>query len=111
MKKKTFEEVARMTELVAKKQGWALNGDADFYADLVEGLQANFNRYGYFLCPCRDSHGSREKDRPALCPCTWAPADIAEFGHCFCALYLSPEFAASRKSPEGIPDRDNRGED
>ncbi len=103
--KKTIEQTRIFTEMVAKKQGWTLNPDKDFYESLVEGLTKNYNRYGYFLCPCRDTEGNREADATAVCPCVWSKADISEFGHCYCALYLSREFAASGKEPRAIPDR------
>ncbi len=102
---KTFEQTKLFTEMVARKQDWALNPDPIFYNNLVEGLTTNYNRYGYFLCPCRDTEGSREADTPAICPCVWSRADILQYGHCFCALYLSKEFAESGKEPRGIPDR------
>ncbi len=102
---KTFEQTKVFTEMVAHKQGWALNPDSTFYRNLVEGLTLNYNRYGYFLCPCRDTEGSREIDKPAICPCVWSKVDIPEYGHCFCALYLSKEFAESMKEPRAIPDR------
>lgn len=102
---KTNEQTKIFTEMVAKKQGWDLNPDKDFYESLVDGLTRNYNRYGYYLCPCRDTEGSRDADKPALCPCVWSKADILEFGHCYCALYLSKGFAASGTSPRAIPDR------
>jgi len=105
MSGKTIEQTRLFTRMVAQKQGWTLNPDASFYDSLVEGLQANFDRYGYFLCPCRDSDGSRELDRNSICPCLWSRVDVPEFGHCFCALYLSKEFADSGREPQGIPDR------
>lgn len=105
MADKTIEDTKKFTEMVAKKQGWALTKDASFYEDLVSGLKTNWNRYGYFLCPCRDSEGSREADADVVCPCVYAKADIEEHGHCFCALYQSHAFVASGKTPTGIPER------
>ena len=104
MADKTPEQVRVFTEMVARKQGWVLNPDPEFYGNLVSGLDANWNRYGYFLCPCRDSEGSREEDAKSVCPCAWSRADIEKYGHCYCALYLSKEFAESGKDPSGIPD-------
>ena len=91
--------------MVAAKQGWKLNPDTEFYGNLIDGLQVNWNRFGYFLCPCRDSEGSRELDAAMICPCQWARGDIEIHGHCYCALYFSPSFASSGKEPRGIPDR------
>lgn len=105
MNTKTLEQTRLFTQMVAQKQGWVLNPDGAFYETLVEGLMTNFNRYGYYLCPCRDSDGSREADKKAICPCVWSKLDVPEFGHCYCALYLSREFLKSGKAPSGIPDR------
>lgn len=107
---KTAEDAHVFSTMIAGKQGWVLNPDPDFTGDLEAGLATNKNRYGYYLCPCRDSLGSQDKDRKAICPCEPAHRDIEEFGHCFCALYLSRDFAASGKAPAGIPDRCQREE-
>ncbi len=103
--KKDTAQVENFTRMAAAKQDWLVTPDAAFAADLVEGLKKNWNRYGYFLCPCRDTEGTREADADVICPCVYAKADIAEFGHCYCSLYWSPEFAASGKEPAGLPER------
>jgi ferredoxin-thioredoxin reductase catalytic chain len=105
MPQKSANDTATFASMVAKKQAWVLNPDADFTASLVEGLTTNYNRYGYFLCPCRDTEGSREADAKVICPCAPSWKDIEEHGHCFCALYLSKDFASSGKAPQSIPDR------
>lgn len=105
MKEKTIADTEVFARMAANKHGWVLNPDKGFYSSLIEGLTTNFNRYGYFMCPCRDSDGSREKDRDSICPCRWALSDVPEYGHCYCALYFSPEFAASGSTIVGIPDR------
>lgn len=105
MSEKSTADTRRFAEMVAAKQGWVLNPDAEFTASLVEGLTTNWNRYGYYLCPCRDSDGSREADAEVICPCKVAHADVDEYGHCFCALYFGPGFAASGGQAGGIPDR------
>ncbi len=102
---KTLADTRRFVEMTAAHQGWKLNRDPEFLESLVEGLTANYNRYGYYLCPCRDTAGSREKDRDVICPCVYCRPDQEEYGHCFCALYLTEEFYASGKEPSGIPER------
>ncbi len=92
-------------ERVAGKQGWELNPDPGFLDTLLSGLARNRERYGYYLCPCRESEGSREADRDVICPCDYAKPDIAEYGHCFCALFLDPAFRASGRVPSSIPER------
>jgi ferredoxin-thioredoxin reductase catalytic subunit len=105
MKTKNLSDTATFASMVADKQGWVLNPDAEFRAVLIEGLTTNWNRYGYYLCPCRDGEGSREADADVLCPCKYSWSDIEQHGHCFCALFLSKNFAASGVKPSGIPDR------
>lgn len=105
MTPKTREQTELFTRMVAAKQGWELNPDGEFRDSLVEGLTANYNRYGYFLCPCRDTEGSREADREAICPCIWSKSDVPEFGNCFCALYVSKDLIARGEEPRAIPDR------
>ena len=109
MAEKTLEAVRKFTEMVSAKQGWVLTPDEAFYGDLAEGLRTNWNRYGYFLCPCRDTEGSREADADVLCPCVYAKGDIERYGHCFCSLYQSAEFAGSGAAPAGIPERRGSG--
>ncbi len=108
MKTKELEDVFTFASMVAHKQGWQTSLDRDLYTDLCQGLKENWNRYSYFLCPCRDSYGSREKDSKAICPCIWAREDIETYGHCFCSLFWSKDFASSGKMATSIPDRDDR---
>lgn len=89
----------------ADYKGWKLTPDEQFLRSLVEGLHKNRDRYGYYLCPCRESEGSRQADRDIVCPCDYAQPDIDEFGHCYCALYLSEDFVKSNKTPSSIPER------
>ena len=104
-KKKTKEEARRFVYQVAKHQGWVVNPDEEFVEDIIDGLQTNYNRYGYFLCPCRDGDGEREADRDIICPCVYNVPDQEEHGHCFCGLFLSKEFAESGKPVQPIPER------
>jgi ferredoxin-thioredoxin reductase catalytic chain len=108
MPPKNLEQALVFASMVAKKQGWVLNPDAEFTKDLAQGLTTNWNRYGYFLCPCRDTEGSREADAKVICPCAPSWKDIEEQGHCYCALYLDPAFAASGQEPRSIPDRSSQ---
>lgn len=88
----------------AGRQGYRLNPDAAFVDGLVEGLAANAARYGYASCPCRLASGVREEDRDIVCPCDYRDADVAEFGACYCGLYVS-ERVAGGAPPGPIPER------
>lgn len=105
MKEKTPEETRNFVTMVAKHQNWELNTDEDFLDSLVDGLTVNYNRHGYYLCPCRESWGTREKDKDVICPCDYCRPDLEEYGHCYCALFLTKEFAESGREPGPIPER------
>jgi ferredoxin-thioredoxin reductase catalytic chain len=102
---KDYGKTLAFARMVAEKQGWITTGDGELLSVLVEGLTKNYNRYGYFLCPCRDTDGSRPADADIICPCVFARPDIVEFGHCYCGLYLSEAFRASGRTPSPIPER------
>ena len=56
---KSVDEAAAFVRSVARHNGWQVNRDRAFLSDIVQGLSSNYNRYGYFLCPCRDGEGDR----------------------------------------------------
>jgi ferredoxin-thioredoxin reductase catalytic subunit len=87
----------------AEKGGYALNPDAEFVESLAEGLLVNRERYGYDSCPCRLATGDAEKDRPIVCPCDFRDDDLADYGACYCALYVSDAFQGDGNPV--VPDR------
>jgi ferredoxin-thioredoxin reductase catalytic subunit len=89
----------------AEASGYHLNPDAEFTKDLVEGLLVNERRYGYWNCPCRLASGSREKDMDIICPCDYRDPDIAQYGACYCALYVNEEIFQGRRKARTIPER------
>ncbi len=99
------ERVLRFIDNAATHNGWKVVEDKQLLSDLAEGLLANYERFGYMQCPCRDSWGEREKDRDIICPCNYAADDIEEFGHCYCALFQSQKFFDSGEEPIAIPER------
>lgn len=103
--KKSQENARQFITAVARHQGWQVNPDDEFVRDVADGLARNYNAYGYYLCPCRDGDGDRASDADIICPCTYARPDMAEFGHCFCGLFLSEAFAAKGQAPAQIPER------
>ncbi|MEM5946992.1 ferredoxin-thioredoxin reductase catalytic domain-containing protein [Spirochaetia bacterium 38H-sp] len=105
MKPQSVSDVFAYVKKVAEKKGWKLNYDARFLSDLVDGMFSQYQRHGYFLCPCRESWDDIDKDRDVICPCAYAEADIAEYGHCFCGLYLSDTAYKEKKEVSSIPER------
>ena len=102
---KTAREARVFAEAVASHKGWKLNSDKELITPVLEGLASNFNAYGYYQCPCRDSWGTRDRDKDIICPCAYAGPDIDEYGQCFCGLYVSDEFLAAGEEATAIPER------
>ncbi|NVM01802.1 MAG: ferredoxin:thioredoxin reductase [Candidatus Helarchaeota archaeon] len=100
-----IEDTKKYVKTVAEHRKWVLQPDETMFNDLVEGLAVNKERFGYRSCPCRLATGEKEKDRDIICPCQYSEPDIKEFGHCFCALFLSKEFIQSGKESNKIPER------
>ena len=85
--------------------GYSLNPDVEFTLDVVEGLLANEERYGYWACPCRLAEGNRAQDLDIICPCDYRDADLDEYGACYCALYVSEEILEGKKQAHPVPER------
>jgi ferredoxin-thioredoxin reductase catalytic subunit len=89
----------------AEASGYHLNPDQKFTRGLVQGLLINEKRYGYWACPCRLADGDKQKDLDIICPCDYRDADLADWGACFCALYVSEEVLRGEKEVGSIPER------
>jgi ferredoxin-thioredoxin reductase catalytic subunit len=98
---RTYYEQLKAT---ATKSGYLLNPDEEFTLGIVESLIVNEKRYGYPLCPCRLSSGSRAADLDIICPCDYRDEDLAEYGRCYCALYVSRD-ATPNQLNGPIPER------
>jgi ferredoxin-thioredoxin reductase catalytic subunit len=99
----------RQIRLAAERGGYHLNPDEEHTEDLIEALLVNTQRYGYPSCPCRLAAGDRDKDRDIICPCDYRDLDLAEFGCCYCALYVSEKIARGEGEAEAIPERRVKG--
>jgi ferredoxin-thioredoxin reductase catalytic subunit len=104
-KLKTKEDTTKYVQLIADRNGWVLTPDQEFLGMLVDGLNTNFNRYSYYCCPCRDGVDDPKKDKDIICPCAYCRPDQEDYGHCYCGLYLTKEFAATGKIPKALPER------
>jgi ferredoxin-thioredoxin reductase catalytic subunit/rubredoxin len=89
----------------AEAAGYHLNPDVEFTKDLVRSLLVNEKRFGYQICPCRLSLGSKEKDLDVICPCDYRDADLEEFGACYCGFYVSDEVFKGTRKLTSIPER------
>lgn len=104
MTKKSIEDVQKYVTKISERNGWNLNSDEETLNDLIRGLMDNFNRLGYYNCPCRDSQEDRQLDRDIICPCRYAEPDIAEYGYCYCTLYSRADYDQN-KTMKMIPER------
>ena len=89
----------------AEASGYLLNPDVEFVMDLMEGLVTNERRYGYLACPCRLADGVRENDLDIICPCDYRDPDLADYGACYCALYVSEAVARNERELKPVPER------
>lgn len=105
------EQLYIQLKKIQEPKGYYFNADRERVMELMEALITNKNRYGYMACPCRLASGEREQDKDILCPCVYRGPDVAEFGSCYCNLYVSEawnngavehEFVPERRPPEKI---------
>ncbi|MCK5352246.1 ferredoxin:glutaredoxin reductase [bacterium] len=99
------EKLYERLESEAQAGGYFLNPDEEFTRDLIEALLINTERYGYQSCPCRLAKGIRDQDLDIICPCDYRDPDLAEFGSCYCALYVSGGIADGKAEAVPIPER------
>lgn len=79
----TVEEYYQRLKAIQEPKGYFFNADLKVTFELLEGLLANKERYGYMCCPCRLASGDRELDKDIICPCAYRDADVAEYGACY----------------------------
>jgi len=100
------DRVHDMLKSEAEEGGYRFNPDAEFTRNLVKGLLRNEQRYGYRSCPCRLASGRKEEDLDIICPCDYRDEDVAEYGACYCALYVSDAIArGTGKLAAPVPER------
>jgi ferredoxin-thioredoxin reductase catalytic chain len=100
----TLEETRRRAEADAKTYGYYLTPQPELLQGFLEGLKTNEDRYGYPVCPCRLSSGNFEFDRDIICPCDYRDPDVAQYGSCYCRLYVTKQVYESKNLPE-VPER------
>ena len=100
-----LEKVRQRAESDAKTYGYYLNPDPEFLQNLLQGLKENEERLGYPSCPCRLASGNLELDRDIICPCDYRDPDVAEFGTCYCALYVRKDLYEGKLPIPPVPER------
>jgi ferredoxin-thioredoxin reductase catalytic chain len=101
----TIEATRARAETDAKTYGYHLIPDPDLLQGFLEGLKTNEDRYGYPLCPCRLASGNLDIDRDIICPCDYRDPDIAEFGACYCRLYVNNDVYEKKVPLPTVPER------
>lgn len=86
-------------------KGFYFNPDMDITLSILESMLALKEKYGYLCCPCRLSTGNREKDADIFCPCDYRADDVAEYGTCYCGLYVSLACQEGKAERMVIPER------
>ncbi|MDD5712555.1 MAG: ferredoxin-thioredoxin reductase catalytic domain-containing protein [Smithellaceae bacterium] len=106
------EKLYEMLRKIQEPKGYFFNKDKERVLDIIADLLVNKGRYGYMSCPCRLASGEREKDKDIICPCVYREPDVAEFGSCYCNLYVSAAwnegtiphvYVPERRPPELMP--------
>ncbi len=94
-----------MLRKVQEPQGYYFNVDRERTFELLEALIHNKERYGYMACPCRLASGDRDNDKDIICPCVYRTPDVAEYGACYCNLYVSADWNAGKIPHDFVPER------
>jgi ferredoxin-thioredoxin reductase catalytic chain len=100
----TLEQVRKRADADAKTYGYYLTPQTDLLQMFIEGLKTNEDRYGYPSCPCRLATDNLEIDRDIICPCDYRDLDVAQYGACYCRLYVNKNVFNSQNLPE-VPER------
>jgi ferredoxin-thioredoxin reductase catalytic chain len=99
------EELYEFLKKAQEPKGYYFNKDKSRVFQLLEGLLTNKERYGYMCCPCRLAANDRAFDRDIICPCVYREPDVAEYGSCYCNLYVSQEWNADAIPHDYVPER------
>jgi ferredoxin-thioredoxin reductase catalytic chain len=98
----------QLYEVLKKQQesrGYFFNKDRNRVMQLLDALLVNKDRYGYMSCPCRLSANDREWDKDIICPCVYREPDVAEYGSCYCNLYVSKDWNEEKTPHDYVPER------
>jgi len=99
------EQLLETLRKVQEPKGYYFSSDSARVMDLMEALLVNKERYGYMACPCRLAAGAREADKDIICPCEYREPDVAEYGSCYCNLYVSQAWNDGKIAHEYVPER------
>ena len=98
-------ELYDMLKKIQEPKGYYFSKDKDHVMGLMEALLTNKERYGYMACPCRLAAEDKEADKDIICPCVYREPDVAEYGSCYCNLYVSKEWNDGSMEHAYVPER------
>jgi ferredoxin-thioredoxin reductase catalytic chain len=99
------EQLYEVLKKAQEAQGFFFNKDKQRVFFLLQGLLTNKERYGYMCCPCRLAAEDRQQDQDIICPCAYRAPDVAEFGSCYCNLYVSRAWNDATIPHVEVPER------
>ena len=99
------EQLYEIMKKVQEPQGFFFKKNKQRVFELLQGLLTNKERYGYMCCPCRLAAEDREKDQDIICPCVYRGPDVAEYGSCYCNLYVSRAWNDEAMPHVDVPER------
>ena len=99
------EQLYDILKKAQEPQGFFFNKNKQRVFELLQGLLTNKERYGYMCCPCRLAAEDREKDQDIICPCVYRGPDVAEYGSCYCNLYVSRAWNDEAMPHVDVPER------
>jgi ferredoxin-thioredoxin reductase catalytic chain len=99
------EQLYEVLKKAQEAQGFFFNNDKQRVFFLLQGLLTNKERYGYMCCPCRLAAEDRQQDQDIICPCAYRAPDVAEFGSCYCNLYVSRAWNDATIPHVEVPER------
>ena len=76
----------RIEEIIISHD-YKINPDAERVKKVIGLMTMNFNEYGKYYCPCKQSH-PLDPDKDVLCPCPELGDEVKKDGNCFCKLFF-----------------------
>lgn len=73
-------------EGIANSNEHQLNPDEERVKKVIGLMTMNFNEFGKYYCPCKQSH-PLDPDKDLSCPCSEVKDEVTKDGHCFCKLF------------------------
>ena len=98
----SIQETKRRVESDARSGGYFLNPDEAFIRDLLDGLR---ERGALRLSVPWGRKLNFAVDRDIICPCDYRDADVAEYGACYCALFLRKDVFEGKAKLAPVPER------